>query len=274
MSDSRKSSSPATAADDTVAPVAALTELIAFLDDLLQPERFDDYCPNGLQVPGRADVATVVTGVSAGLELFERAVEAGAGLVLVHHGIFWKGSPLALDAPAKSRLKLLFDNDIALAAYHLPLDAHAEHGNNALLAAALGAERTTPFPANAGTPIGVVAHLPGDGITPDDLLARAREAVGGREPLAFLDGPDRVRTVAIVSGGGSSYLADAISEGLDALLTGEPIERVMLEAREHGVHFLAAGHYATETLGVRRLGDLLASRFGVEHVFIDVPNPI
>ena len=257
-----------------MAPVAALTELIAFLDDLLEPERFDDYGPNGLQVPGGEDVRVVVTGVSAGRELFELAIDAGAGLVLVHHGLFWKGAPLAIDGPAKARLKLLFDHDVALAAYHLPLDAHREHGNNALLAAAIGADRTTPFPADARSPIGVVAHLPGDGTTPEDLVDRTRAAVRGREPLAFLDGPERVRTVGIVSGAGSSYLGDAVAAGLDALLTGEPTERVMLEARENGIHFLAAGHYATETLGVRRLGDLLAGRFGIEHTFLDVPNPI
>ena len=254
--------------------MAALTELIAFLDDLLEPERFDDYGPNGLQVPGGEDVRVVVTGVSAGRELFERAIDAGAGLVLVHHGLFWKGGPLALDEPAKARLKLLFDHDVALAAYHLPLDGHPEHGNNALLAAALGAERTTPFAGHGGASIGVVAHLPDDGIAPDELVERTCTAVGGRAPLAFLDGPERVRTIAIVSGAGSSYLGDAVSGSLDAFLTGEPAERVMLEARENGVHFLAAGHYATETLGVRRLGDLLAERFGVEHVFVDVPNPI
>jgi dinuclear metal center YbgI/SA1388 family protein len=254
--------------------VAALTELIAFLDHLLEPERFDDYGPNGLQVPGREEVEVVVTGVSAGRELLERAIGAEAGLVLVHHGLFWKGGPLALDGPAKARLKLLFDHDVALAAYHLPLDGHQEHGNNALLAAALGAAHTTPFPPGASAPIGVVAQLPGDGIEPDELVARTREAVGGRDPLAFLDGPERVRTVGIVSGAGSSYLRDAVSGRLDAFLTGEPAERVMLEARENHIHFLAAGHYATETLGVRRLGDLLAARFGVEHVFVDVPNPI
>ena len=257
-----------------MAPVATLTELIAFLDELLQPERFDDYCPNGLQVPGREEVAVVATGVSAGLELLERAVAADAGLVITHHGLFWKGLPLGVDRVAKARLQLLFDRDVSLAAYHLPLDAHREHGNNALLAAALGSERTTAFPARAAAPIGVTAHLPGDGIAPDDLVHRTRAAVGGREPLAFRDGPERVRTVGIVSGGGSSHLHDAIGEGLDAFVTGEPTEWVMLLAREHGIHYLAAGHYATETLGVRRLGDLLATEFGIAHTFIDVPNPI
>jgi dinuclear metal center YbgI/SA1388 family protein len=254
--------------------VAALTELIARLDELLEPERFDDYGPNGLQVPGREEVAVVVTGVSAGRELFERAIAAGGGLVLTHHGLFWKNLPLAIDRPGKARLQLLFDNDVSLAAYHLPLDAHLEHGNNALLAAALGAELITPFPTGAGTPIGVIAHLPGDGLSPAELQERTTAAAGGREPLAFLAGPDRVRTVGIVSGGGSPYLRDAIAQGLDAFLTGEPTEWVMLLAQEHGIHFLAAGHYATETLGVRRLGDLLAAEFGVEHTCIDVPNPI
>ena len=274
MRDSRNASSPATAADDTVTTVAALTELIAFLDELLQPERFEDHCPNGLQVPGREDVAVVATGVSAGRELLERAVAADAGLVLTHHGLFWKGLPLGIDRVGRERLRLLFDHDVSLASYHLPLDAHIEHGNNALLAAALGAELTTQFPDHAPTPIGVTARLPGDGITPADLVARTRDAVGGREPLAFLAGPERIRTVAVVSGGGSNHLHDAIAAGLDAFLTGEPTEWVMLLAREHGIHYLAAGHYATETLGVRRLGDLLAERFDVEHVFIDVPNPI
>lgn len=254
--------------------MAALTEIIAFLDELLEPQRFDDYGPNGLQVPGADEVDTVATGVSAGRELIERAVAHDADLLIAHHGLFWKGLPLQIDRPAKARLKLLFDNDLSLAAYHLPLDGHPEHGNNALLAAALGAQRTTPFAFHGGTPIGLTAHLPGPGIEPQQLVERTRNAVGGREPLAFLSGSAQIRTVGIVSGGGSSYLRDAISERLDAFITGEPTEWIMLAAREHGIHCLAAGHYATETGGVRRLGELLEARFGVRHVFIDVPNPI
>lgn len=254
--------------------MAALTEILAHLDELLEPQRFDDYGPNGLQVPGADEVRIVATGVSAGRELIERAVGHGADLLIAHHGLFWKGLPLQIDRPAKARLKLLFDNDLSLAAYHLPLDGHPEHGNNALLAAALGADRTTPFAFHAGTPIGITAHLPGDGISPRELVERTESAVGGREPLAFLSGCAEIRSVGIVSGGGSSYLRDAIAEGLDAFITGEPTEWIMLAAQEHGIHCLAAGHYATETLGVRRLGEILAERFGIEHVFIDVPNPI
>lgn len=247
---------------------APLADLIAHLDEVLSPASFDDYGPNGLQVPGRETVATVVTGVSSGRELFERAAAEGADLVLVHHGLLWKGPPKPLDRAAKRRLQVLFEHDMSLAAYHLPLDAHLEHGNNALLAEGLGARVTGPF---AG--IGVTAAFEDGGIAPAELEARVR-SLTGREPLAVLAGPDAVRDLAIVSGGGQGHLLDAIAAGHDAFLTGEASERNFNEAREAGVHFLAAGHYATETLGVRRLGDLLADRFGIRHVYVDVPNPI
>jgi dinuclear metal center YbgI/SA1388 family protein len=245
---------------------APINDLIGHLDALLNPSAFEDYGPNGLQVPGKDAIGTVVTGVSASIDLFERAIDHGADLVLVHHGLFW-GSTGPVDAQLKRRLKLLFDHDLALAAYHLPLDAHLEVGNNALLAQAIGATDVEPF---AG--IGVRAALPA--IAPDELHARVREATGGREPLAFLAGPDPVRTIGIVSGGAAKHLDDAIAAGLDAFVTGEPREPVMNDAREAGVHFLAAGHYATETFGVQALGERLASEFGIRHVFADVPNPI
>ena len=253
--------------------MTSVYSIVEHLDSILDPAAYDDYGPNGLQVPGRDAVETVVTGVSANVGLFSRAREAQADLVLVHHGLFWAGPPRPLDRASKRRLQLLFDADMSLAAYHLPLDGHLEHGNNALLAAAIGCEDWTPFAAHKRTTIGVAGRLPGDGITPADLVARVHEATG-REPLAFTDGPERVRTVGIVSGAGADYLEDAIASGLDAFITGEPIERAMARAQEAEVHFLAAGHYATETFGIRRLGDLLAARFGIRHVFIDVPNPI
>jgi dinuclear metal center YbgI/SA1388 family protein len=253
--------------------VATCTELIAFLDDLLAPDGYDDYGPNGLQVPGKDDIQTVATGVSANAELFERAREAGADLVLVHHGLFWAGPPRPLDRASKRRLQLLFDADLGLAAYHLPLDGHLEVGNNALLAGALGAGDVAPFAAHRRATIGVRARFAGDGIAAAELAERVQRATG-RAPLAFLDGPDPVRTIGVVSGAGADHLEDAIAAGLDAFVTGEPAERSMARAREAGVHFLAAGHYATETFGVRALGDRLAERFGVRHVFVDVPNPI
>ncbi|HEX7298992.1 MAG TPA: Nif3-like dinuclear metal center hexameric protein [Solirubrobacteraceae bacterium] len=252
---------------------AACKDIIDFLDELLDAAAYDDYGPNGLQVPGRSQIQTIVTGVSANAELFARAAAEGADLVLVHHGLFWAGPPRPLDHPSKRRLQLLFDADLALAAYHLPLDGHLELGNNALLAAALGADDVQPFAAHKATTIGVRARFAGPGVAPDELVARVAAATD-RAPLAFIDGPDPVRTIAIVSGAGADYLDDAIAEGLDAFVTGEPAERSMSRAREAGVHFLAAGHYATETRGVRALGERLAERFGVRHVFVDVPNPI
>lgn len=249
-------------------------EIIAFCDALLEPARYRDYAPNGLQVPGPEHVHTVVTGVSAHAELFEAAVAEDADLVLAHHGIFWRGQPQAISPAFKRRLQLLFDADIALAAYHLPLDGHPEVGNNALLADALGCIAHAPFAEHDGATIGVCGDFGPDGISPADLVHRVREACFGREPLAFLEGPEHIRRIGIVSGAAVDYVGDAVGAGLDAFLTGEPAERVMAQAREEGIHVLAAGHYATEIRGIRGLGDRIAERFGIRHVFVDVPNPI
>ncbi|HWY90233.1 MAG TPA: Nif3-like dinuclear metal center hexameric protein, partial [Solirubrobacteraceae bacterium] len=252
-------------------PIAVI---IASIDELLEPDRFEDYCPNGMQVPGAADVGTIATGVSASAELFELAASEHADLLIVHHGLFWGKDAGPIDAQLKRRLQLLFDADMALAAYHLPLDAHPRLGNNALIAQALGAERLDkPFARHHGEPIGCLARFPGADLSAEDLIERVR-SLTEREPLVFDAGPPRVRTLAIVSGAGSDYLSDAAAAGADALLTGEPAERAMAQARELGLHLIAAGHYATETLGVRALGKHLAERFGVRHVFLDLPNPV
>lgn len=247
--------------------MADADELIRALDELLDPAAFDDMCPNGLQVPGPARIERVVTGVTAQLALFERAVQERAQLVLVHHGLFWNFAPVGLTPLLAERLRPLFRHDLALAAYHLPLDAHPEVGNNALLAAALGAADHGPF---AGIGRGATFAQP---LGAGELFARVA-AVTGREPLVFDFGPPEVRRLAIVSGGAAGRLDQAVAEGFDAFLTGEPRERVMADAREAGIHFIAAGHYATETFGVRRLGDWLAARFGIEHAWIDIPNPV
>lgn len=253
---------------------ANLAEILRDLDTLLNPSAFEDYCPNGLQVPGAEKVSTVVTGVSAHLELFERAHEEHADLILTHHGLFWGTGPAApIDAQMKRRLEVLFDANMSLASYHLPLDAHPEVGNNALLACALGAEDTTPFAEHRGRPIGVLAHFPDEGLPATELFARVAK-VTRRKPLIFESGPERVRTVGVVSGAGADFLAEASARGAQAFLTGEPAERVMAQARETKTHFIAAGHYATETLGIRRLGEHLQERYELRHVFIDVPNPV
>jgi dinuclear metal center YbgI/SA1388 family protein len=252
--------------------MAQLSDIIAYLDDLLEVPDFPDYGPNGLQVPGREEVTMVATGVSAHRQLFERAAEAGAQLVIAHHGLFWDFHPRSLSPPMKERLRVLFDNEIALAGYHLPLDAHPEVGNNALICAALGLERAEPFGEHRGRSVGHVGRA-AEGIPFAELRRRCAEAFG-QEPFAWDSGPELVRSVGIVSGAAASSFGEAIALGLDAFLTGEPAEHVMADALESGTHFIAAGHYATETFGVRRVGELVADRFGVEHRFIDAPNPI
>ena len=250
-----------------------LTSIIAALDELLDPGAFHDLGPNGLQVPGPEEVDTVVTAVSAQRALAERAIEAGAQLVLVHHGLFWDFHPTGLTPLLAERLRPLFKHDINLAAYHLPLDAHPTLGNNAILARELGCSDQQPFGLYKGTAIGVSGRFEGDGLSPGELHARVRAATG-REPLLLGAGPARIRSIGIVSGSAADTLGEAVDAGLDAFLTGEPREHITAEAAEHGVHFVAAGHYATETFGVRALGELLANQFGVDHEFVDLPNPV
>jgi dinuclear metal center YbgI/SA1388 family protein len=260
-------------------------DILSELDRILEPDRFEDYCVNGLQVPGPAQVQTIATGVSAHAELFELAAQEHADLLLVHHGLFWGPGIKAIDVTLKRRLQILFDANIALVAYHLPLDAHPELGNNALLASALGAQQCIPFALHHGQPIGCIAELTDDGapegrgkdapdgLAADELFARVQE-ITAREPLVFDAGPPRIRRLAIVTGAGADYLADAAAAGADALLTGEVSERSMAQAREVGLHLISAGHYATETFGIKRLGEHLAERFQLGHVFVDVPNPV
>jgi dinuclear metal center YbgI/SA1388 family protein len=252
--------------------MAHIDALIAALDELLDPGGYADLGPNGLQVPGAREVTRVITGVSAQRQLIERAVELDAQLVLVHHGLFWEFQPTGLTPVLAERLRPLFKHDINLAGYHIPLDAHAELGNNALLAKALGCDAHEPFGEYKGRPIGRKALFAG-GITVHELRERVRAATH-REPLIQGSGPERLRAIGIVSGSAADMLGQALDQGLDALLTGEPREHVMADAQESGIHFIAAGHYATETFGVRALGDLLAERFAVEHIFIDIPNPV
>jgi dinuclear metal center YbgI/SA1388 family protein len=248
-------------------------EILGFCDELLNAKSFEDYGPNGLQVPGAREVSKVATGVSANLETLERAVEGGAELVISHHGLLWGEEVTPLSVPMAARLRALLCSQASLAAYHLPLDAHPEIGNNALLRDALGLDADErPFGRAKGSAVGLIGRVR-DPIDLAELRRRLTEAVG-QEPLVFDSGPDRISTVGIVTGSGGFAVHEAGPMGLDALITGEPSEPVMGEAREYGVHFLAGGHYATETFGIQRLGELVAERFSVEHEFIDVPNPI
>ncbi len=253
--------------------MASRDEIVSHCDRLLEVDRFTDYGPNGLQLPGAEEVSRVATGVTANLECLRRAVDYGAQLVLVHHGLLWGDELEPFSVPMAARLRTLLCNEVSLAAYHLPLDAHPQIGNNALLCERLGlAPEETPFGEAKGRPIGRVGKA-GSALSIEELTSRLAEATE-RDPLVFDFGPERIERVGIVTGGGGFAIHEAGPLGLDALVIGEPSEPVMGEAREYGVHLLAGGHYATETFGIRRLGELVAERFGTEHRFIDVPNPI
>lgn len=253
--------------------MASRAEIIAFCDEVLDAGAFQDYGPNGLQVPGRAEVAKVASCVSVHRESIERAIGLGADLLIAHHGLFWEFHERALSPAMATRLRLALTADLNVAGYHLPLDAHREIGNNALICEALGLTAgSEPFGQAKGAPIGVVGHAE-SGVAFEELLARIRARIAP-DPLVFETGPPVVAAVGILSGAGASSISEALALRLDAVLTGEPAEHAMADAREGSLHFIAAGHYATETFGVRRLGELIAERFGVEHEFIDVPNPI
>lgn len=244
--------------------------LVSYLDQYLD-SRGRDYGPNGLQVEGREEIRKIVTGVSACQELFVRAREAGADAVLVHHGLFWEGMPRSLTGIQYRRVAELIRGEMSLVAYHLPLDRHLEVGNNAVAGRQLGLVDIEPFGLHDGLPVGVKGRFPAP-VAAAELLERTRR-IYAQEPLAYMSGPDAVSTLGIISGGGQRDFYTAIEEGLDAYITGEVTEWVMNVARESRVHYLAAGHYATERLGVRALGEHLRERFGVEVEYIDVPNP-
>lgn len=247
-------------------------QLVEHLDRLMEADVGTDYCPNGLQVEGAAHVRRVVTGVSACLDLFERARARRADAILVHHGIFWHGADAELTGVQYRRVRELLAGDLNLIAYHLPLDRHGTLGNNALAAQAFGLRDQRSFAKCKGLPVGFQGTFE-DAIDLPELETRCR-AIYGQKPLVFAGGPERIRTLGIVSGGAQRDLYAAIDAGLDAFITGEVSEWVMHLAQEAGIHYLAAGHYATERLGIRRLGEYVAETFPVDVEFIDIPNPV
>jgi dinuclear metal center YbgI/SA1388 family protein len=247
--------------------MAARDEIVAYADEYLDLDSYPDYGPMGLQVVGADEVAKIACGVSASLELFRRAAEGGAQLLLVHHGLFWDRDPRPIGRAMRQRLETLFEAHLSLAAYHLALDAHPEVGNNALLCRALGVDPVERF---AGVGYGGPLAEP---CSVDELAGRVERALD-RSPLMFRFGPDRIERAAVCSGAAAGYLAEAAARSYDCYVTGEPAEPSMMTAREARLHFVAAGHYATETLGVQALAAHLADRFGVEWEFVDLPNPV
>ncbi|MCW2924227.1 MAG: Nif3-like dinuclear metal center hexameric protein [Thermoleophilia bacterium] len=255
---------------------ATVAEILEHAETLLDAHAFSDFCPVGLQVAGRAtQVEAIATSVSSTRDAFERAEAMGAQLLLCHHGLFWKGMSQVVDPVLRDRLEVLFRGGITLAGYHLCLDAHPELGNNALIADALELSRTgEPFAEHGGRAIGLVGEVSGDGEPFDAFVARVQSVLGGRAPLVLGVRPDRVRRVAVCSGGSASNIADAAALGCDVFLTGEPREDTQAFGRELGITLLAGGHHATEVFGIRALGEHLAGHFGVRHVFLDADNPV
>ena len=245
------------------------TELETYLNQYLDVARFRDYCPNGLQVEGRAEVRTIVSGVTASRELLRAAVERGADAVLVHHGYFWRGEDARVTGMRRERLALLLGCELNLFAFHLPLDAHPEVGNNMQLARVL----ELPYAGRFGEQ-DLGAH--GAFAQPTTLgeLARRIAQRLDRAPQVIGDETKAVKRVAWCSGAAQGYLEDAVRLGVDAYISGEISEQTVHLARESGVAYIAAGHHATERYGVQALGEHIAARFGVAHHFIDIANPV
>ena len=248
--------------------MARRDDILEHASELLDLESFSDYGPQGMQVIGAEEVTKIVCAVSSSLELFRRAADAGAQLVLVHHGLFWERDPRTIDLRMRRRLEALFGADLTLAAYHLALDAHPEIGNNALLARELGVEVEGPFAdvgvggrlARAGAPGGLSRAHP----RPDRTGAGRVRAKGPTRSSAWRFSPAAA----------ASYLAAAAREGYELYLTGEAAEPSLHDARELGITFVAAGHYATERLGVQALAERLAERFDLDWEFVELPNPV
>lgn len=243
-------------------------ELARHMATTLDINRFRDYCPNGLQVEGREQIRTVVTGVTASMALLEAALEAGADMVLVHHGYFWRGEDPRIIGPRQRRLKLLLTHGISLFAYHLPLDAHPELGNNAQLAKRLQFSPDGRFGEQELGWLGSTSAR-----TVAELAASVERALG-RAPIVIGDPAQAVQRIAWCTGAAQGSLDAAIAAGATAYLSGEISEQTVHLAREAGVAYLGCGHHATERYGVQALGEHLAREFGIRHRFIDIPNPV
>lgn len=243
-------------------------ELLQACDALLQPARFKDYGPNGLQVEGKAPIRRLVSGVTASRALIEAAIAEGADAIFVHHGLFWRGQSGTVTGWMKQRLALLLAHDISLLAYHLPLDAHPELGNNAQLGRVLGLTPTGVAGDQGLLWLGETAQP-----VPASVLAQQVGAALGREALLVGDTARSVRRVAWCTGGAQGYFEQAIAEGVDLYLSGEISEQTTHLARESGVPYIAAGHHATERYGVRALGAHVAAQFGLQVDFVDIDNP-
>lgn len=252
--------------------MASLRDLVDYTNALLAIDRFQDYCPNGLQVEGRPEIGRLISGVTACQELIDAAIAAGADAVLVHHGYFWKGEDPCITGMKRRRLQRLLGAQLSLLAYHLPLDAHPELGNNAQLGRVLGLETRGVLGGEDGTGLLYYAY-PEPAIPARQFAVRIGDVLG-RQPLHIAGAPDPIRSIGWCTGAAQSWIETAARYGLDAFISGEISEQTVHIARECGIHYFAAGHHATERFGVQALGRHLAERFSIEHRYIEIENPV
>ena len=250
--------------------MVTLSEITRFCDEYLDTASFKDYCPNGLQVEGKPEISHVATAVTASLATIEAAIESNADMLLVHHGYFWKGEAPQISGMKGKRIRTLIENNLNLVAYHLPLDAHPEVGNNAQLAKRLRWQNARPLGENDGLLWQV--ELPQK--TNACALSRDLSGALNREPLHIPGGPMEFNRVGWCTGAAQSYIEQAAEAGLQAFVSGEISEHTTHVARELGIHYFAAGHHATERYGIQALGRLLEESFDVTHEFIEISNPV
>lgn len=249
-----------------------IERLLAYCDEVLQPGQFQDYCPNGLQVQGRGEVQCLVSGVTASQALIDAAIGRGADALFVHHGYFWRGEDPRVVGMKYQRLAKLIEHGIHLIAYHLPLDAHPQWGNNAQLAARLGIQVQGGLEPGNPYSVGNIGEL--DQALSAEQFAQRVAKVLGREPLLESVRNAPVSKLAWCTGGAQGYLAQAAERGVDLYITGEASEQTIHEARELGIDFIAAGHHATERYGALAMGEQLAKHFNLDWAFIDIDNPV
>jgi dinuclear metal center YbgI/SA1388 family protein len=243
-----------------------INDLNEYLNQLLQPERFSDYCPNGLQVEGKREINKIVTGVTASYALLEAALQANADAVLVHHGYFWRNEALPIVGIKKRRIQFLLQHEINLFAFHLPLDMHPELGNNVMLAKQLGLTVTKWIEMLALAELNQPQTL--------QTFVEFIETKLKRKPQVIGDFQKSIKSIALCTGAAQGYIEQAVAANADVYISGEISEQTVHVARETGISYISAGHHATERYGIQALGEHLAHKFGLQHTFIDCDNPV
>ena len=252
-------------------PIISRQELTTYLDTFLNIDAFKDYAPNGLQVEGKSNIRTIVTGVTACQALIDAAIKVNADAILVHHGFFWKNEPEVITGMKYRRIKALMDNDISLFGYHLPLDAHHGVGNNAQLAQKLAIISPRVYEE---VPQNLLWHGHLEHPLTVEEFNKLLNKVLNRKPLHIGDETKMISTIAWCTGGAQDYIDYAVKMGVDAYISGEVSERTFHTAMEQGIHYFAAGHHATEQFGIQALGEHLAEKYNIKHHFIDIINPV